>query len=339
VDARSRLVVSLLALLAVLIIGTGGYVILAGASIADAAYMTVITVSTVGYQEAVAPSEAGRLWTAVVIFFGIGVVSVAFTSLLTLFLGGEIRATLGRHKVQAKIDQLEGHVVLCGFGRMGSLAADKLKQAGAQVVVVETKKALRSDLEDAELLYVIDDATEEATLKSAGLMRAASLVAALPTDADNVFVTLTARGLRPDLHIVARAEQSATEIKLRRAGADRVICPQIIGATRIADVLTRPNVVDFFEVAARGVDLELEEYRVGPQSALQDRTLRESNVRQRTGAMVVAIKRADGTSRFNPDPDEVIRRGDLLILIGRTGSSSRLDHLDGAESPVTSPTT
>lgn len=319
---------SLLALLGVFIGGTVGYMAVAGASITDAAFMTVITVSTVGYREEVPLDNAGRLWTAVVIFFGIGVVSVAFTSLLTLFVGGEIRATLGRHKVQAKIDQLEGHVILCGFGRMGALAARKLKDNGAQVVVIENRKASRPDLEAAGMLYVIGDATEEETLKTAGLMRAGSLVTILATDADNVFVALTVRGLRPNLQIISRAEQPGTEVKLRRAGANRVICPQIIGATRIADVLTRPNVVDFFEVAARGVDLELDEYRVGPGSPLRDTTLRDSDLRRRTGAMVVAIRRADGTSHFHPEPDELIREGDLLVLIGQAGTSLRVDELN-----------
>ena len=326
--ARQRLIAALVVLAVVFLAGTAGYMLFEGASAGDAAYMTLITVSTVGYREAVGLDAGGRVWTAVIIVFGIGAVSVAFTSAVTLFVSGEMRAVLGRRKVQSRIDKLADHVILCGFGRMGAMAAAKLRDQGAEVVVVETRKALRLDIESAGLPYVIGDATEEETLQAAGLMKAQSLVAALPTDADNVFVTLTARGLRPDLHIVARAEQPATEVKLRRAGADRVICPQVIGATRIADILTRPNVVDFFEVAARGVELELDEYRVGPQCALRDRTLRDAALRQETGAMVVAIKRADGTSVLQPGPDEVIREGDLLILIGRAGTSTRLDRLN-----------
>ena len=327
-SARRRLALSLLALVGVFLAGTAGYMALEGAPLGGAAYMTLITLSTVGYAEALPLDGLGRLWTAAVIVLGISVVSVAFTSLVTLFVGGEMRAVLGRHKVQSRIDQLSGHAILCGFGRMGAMAAGKIKERGAEVVVVEAKKNIRPEIESAGLLYVTGDATEEETLQAAGLMRADSLVSVLPTDADNVFVALTARGLRPDLHIVARAEQPSTEVKLRRAGADRVICPQVIGATRIADILTRPNVVDFFEVAARGVELEMDEYRVGPQSALRDATLREAALRQRTGAMVVAIKRADGTSVLQPGPDEVIQERDLLILIGRSGTSTRLDELN-----------
>jgi voltage-gated potassium channel len=330
VTARTRLILSLLGLLGVFVLGTGGYVLLTGASVTDAAYMTIITVSTVGYHEVVPVNQPGRLWTALVIVFGIGVVSVAFTSLLTLFVGGEFRAALGRRTVQARIDRLEGHVILCGFGRMGSMAAERLKQAGCPIVVVENSKAMREDLDAAGFLYVIGDAAEEETLLLAGLMRAGSLVSALPADADNVFVTLTARGLRPDLQIVARAEQLTAEVKLRRAGADRVICPKAIGAKRFADILTRPNVVDFFEVAAEGVELEMHEYRVGPGSKLCDATLRKLELRQQADAMVVAIKRANGTWVLHPDPDQVIQTGDLLVLIGRAGTSTRLQALDKA---------
>ena len=326
--ARLRFMLSLLGLLGVFIIGTAGYVLLTDASVRDAAYMTVITVSTVGYSEVFPLNEAGRVWTIVVIVFGIGVVSVAFTSLLTLFVGGELQAVLGRHKVQAKIDQLEGHTILCGFGRMGALAAAKLKRNGAQVVVVESQKTLRPDIEAAGFLHVIGDATEEDTLKAAGLTRARALISALHGDADNVFVTLTARGLRPDLHIVARAEQPSTEVKLRRAGADRVICPQAIGATRLADILTRPHVVDFFDVAAEGVELEMHEYRVSPGSPLRDTALRDAGLREKADAMVIAVKRADGVSVFHPGPDQVIQEGDLLILIGRAGTSTRLEALE-----------
>jgi len=329
VNARQRLIVSLLILAGVFVGGTTGYMLLDGASAGDAAYMTLITLSTVGYHEVIELDRVGRLWTSAIIVFGIGAVSVAFTSLVTLFVGGEVRAVLGRRKVQSKIDHLSGHAILCGFGRMGAMAVDKLKDRGTEVVVVERKAALQPEIDSLDLLYVIGDATEEATLQAAGLQQARALVTVLPTDADNVFVTLTARGLHQNLHIVARAEQPRTEAKLRSAGADRVICPQVIGARRIADILTRPNVVDFFEIAARGVELEMDEYRVERGSVLEGKTLRDAALRQATGAMVVAIMRAEGTSVYQPGPEEVIRTGDTLILIGRTGSSTRLEQFNG----------
>ena len=230
--------------------------------------------------------------------------------------------------MQQKIDQLRDHVILCGFGRMGTITARMLTEKGADVVVVEFNESVRAELDAAGMLYVLGDATEEETLIAVGLQRARALVSALAGDADNVYVTLTARGLSPTLHIVSRAEQPTTEAKLRRAGADRVICPQVIGATRVADILMRPHVVDFFEVAARGVDLELDEYTIGSDSVLKDVKLRDSGLRQKTGAMVVVVKRSDGTSVFQPGPDEVLREGDQLILVGRAGTSARLDSLN-----------
>ncbi len=313
------------------VVGAGGYVLFAGAPLGDAAYMTLITLSTVGFKEAWDLDSIGRVWTAVVIVFGVGVVSVAYASLLTVFVGGEIRDVVGRRRVQSKIDKLVGHTILCGFGRMGAMAAELLRADQADVVVVEARKTVRPDLEAANLLFVIGDATEEDTLRAAGLARAGALVSTLPGDADNVYVTLTARSMRPDLHIVTRAEQAATEPKLRRAGANSVVCPQIIGAKRIADILLRPHVVDFFDVAARGVELEMDDYRIGADSALCNTTLRDSQLRQRTGAMVVAITRADGTSVFQPGADEVIRPGDRLILIGRAGTSGRLEEVDKSD--------
>lgn len=326
-DARYRLFLALMAIVAVFFVGAGGYVVLEGASLGDAAFMTLITLSTVGYDQVIPLHENGRVWTVLVIVLGIGVVSVAYASLLTVFVSGEIRAGLGRRRVQNKIDKLGGHTILCGYGRMGAMTAERLQASGRTVVVIERDKDHGPELDAAKLLYVVGDATEEETLHDAGLERAEALVTTLPSDSDNVFVTLTARGLRPDLRIVCRAEQPATEAKLHRAGADRVICPQIIGAKRIADILTRPHLVDFFEVAVQGVDLELAEYVVEPDSALCDVVLRDSRLRQRTGAMVVAIKRGDGTTVFQPEPEVVFRAGDQLILIGKSGTSERVEAL------------
>jgi voltage-gated potassium channel len=173
-------------------------------------------------------------------------------------------------------------------------------------------------------LYVRGDATEEAVLEQAGVERARNLVAALANDADNLFVTLTARQMRPELHIVARAENSATEPKLRRAGANRVISPQTIGAERIATILTRPHVVDFVDVADKGVELEMEEIEVRPDSIIAGKSLREADIRRVADVMVVAIRRADGSTRFSPGAEEVVRPGDTLITIGQAGAALRL---------------
>ena len=200
-----------------------------------------------------------------------------------------------------------------------------------RLVVVEKERTLEPDLRDAQVPFVIGDATEEDTLLQAGLKRARALVIVLKSDADNVYITLTSHTLCPNLVIVARAEQPTTDAKLTRAGASRVVCPQVIGATKVANILTRPTVVDFVEVANKGVDLELDEYKVSDRSPLVGRSLRDSHVRRKTGAIVVAIKRADGEALVNPDPDAHLEAKDTLILVGPAGVSSRLDNIEHEE--------
>lgn len=333
-SARSRFLLSILALLSVFLVGTAGYMIIeqdpAGeqASFIDAAYMTVITLSTVGYGEVWHLSPAGKGWTIAVITLGIVTVSYALSSLVTLVVSGEMRSLRERHKMDKTIEKLRNHVILCGYGRMGALICQDLRRRDLPVVVVESSANAGDDLRAADVTYVIGDATDESTLLRAGLTRARALVVALGTDADSVFVTLTAHTLCPDLTIVARSEQPATEAKLVRAGATRVVCPQIIGATKIANILTRPTVVDFVEVADKGVDLEIDEYAIDDSSPLVGRSLRDAHVRRHTGAIVVAIKRADGEALVGPDPDARLQARDTLILVGPSGVSNRLDEIE-----------
>jgi voltage-gated potassium channel len=331
VPPRIRFTISLLAILAVLVAGAAGYMVIEGEqhpTFLDAVYMVVITLSTVGYQEAIPLSSGGRLWTILVIVVGIVTVSFAFTSLLSLVVGGELRSLREKKKMQKTIEHLSDHVVVCGYGRMGAMVASELRRQGVQVVVVEIDSGAEKSLRDDGLAYVIGDATEEDNLREAGIERARALVVLLPSDSDNVYVTLTAHTLYPDMNIVARAEQLSTEAKLLRAGATRVVCAQIIGATKIANILTRPTVVDFVEIANKGVDLEMDEYRIHERSPLVGQSLRDAGVRRKTGATVVAIKRSDGETLVNPNPDEQFRAEDIVILVGSVGVSSRLDAIE-----------
>lgn len=293
----------------------------------DAVYMTVITVSTVGYSEMWEPSAEARLWTLGVIVFGIGTVSVAFTSLITLFVSGELRFLRETRKMESKIRNMKDHVILCGYGRMGELAVKEMARQGVRIVVVERSESVAAALRERQILHILGDATEDEVLEKAGIMRARALVAALPSDADNVYVTLTARTVRTDLQIIARAEHPASEAKLKRVGASRVVCTQVMGALRISNILTRPNVVDLVEMANKGVELEIDEYVVTAQSAFTGQTLRESNLREETGASVVAIKRNDGETVFNPGPESVLSVGDTLVFVGRAGVSAKLDNI------------
>jgi voltage-gated potassium channel len=229
--------------------------------------------------------------------------------------------------LESRIKTLDNHVIVCGFGRMGQMVVQHLRDTKVQVVVIEVDNVRTRKLDEMGLLYLVGDATDEDVLHRAGIERARALVAVLPGDADNVFVTLTARELRSDLHIVARAEQFTAMPKLRRAGATRVISPQAIGAERIANIITRPHVVDFVEVAAKGVDLELDEFVVGQDSPLAGKSLRDADIRKAADVMVVAIKRADGSTRFSPGADVIIQPQDTLIMIGPSGASGKLEEM------------
>lgn len=330
-SARAKLILALLAVVAVFLVGTAGFMFFERElepSLGDAAYMTAITLSTVGYTEVWELSPAGRAWTVIVIVLGITTVSIAFTSLITVFVSGEIQFLRGRKKLEARIDKLSGHVIICGHGRMGKLAAMELAQKGIPIVIIERDPGTEADLREEGHLYVIGDATDEDVLVRAGVTRARALVAVLPHDGDNVYVTLTTRTFCPDLQIIARAEQPRAEIKLKRAGASRVICPQVVGAKRIGDILTRPNVTDFFEVAAKGVDLEVDEYTLGANTKLAGLSLREACLREKAGATVVAVRRPGGDILYSPGPDVVLQTGDTLIMIGPARISTRLDELD-----------
>ena len=330
ISARSRFVLALGTLVAVYLGGTTGYLLIeseAGVSVGEAAYMTVITLSTVGYGEVWPLSPAGRVWTGLVIFFGIAAVSFAFTSLVTLLVSGEIQSMRGRKKVESQLRQMSDHAIICGYGRMGSMATAELLAEQFPTVVVELNRDVELDLLDMGVPCVIGDATDEHVLQQAGLERARLLVAVLPHDVDNVYVTLTAHTMRPDLAIIARAEQPRSETKLTRAGARRVVCPTVIGARAIGNMIMRPNVTDFVEVARKGVELEMDEYVLGPQSPLVGLSLRDARVRSAAQANVVAIKRRSGETIYTPGAEIALAQGDTLIMVGQAGMSSRLDQI------------
>lgn len=329
-SARRRLVLSIIALLSVLLIGAIGYCLIEvdrKPTFLDAVYMTVITLSTVGYGEVWVLSPIGKLWTIGVIILGVATASYALSSLVSLVVSGELRSLREKKKMESTIDRLRDHVVLCGHGRMGALVVQELRHREVPVVVIEVQQEQEDELRKAQIPYLIGDATEESTLMRAGLMRARSVVIALPSDADNVYVALTASALRADLTIVARAEHPAAEAKLKRAGATRTVCPRVAGAMRVVNILTRPTGVDFVELANKGIDLEIDEYLVGEQSVLVGKTLREAAIRSKTASMVVAIKRAQGEAVLSPTADTVVRAKDTLILSGPAGVSERLDDI------------
>lgn len=310
-------------------IATTGYMLLESSySLLDALYMTVISITTVGYEEVNGPlCDAGRIWTMFVIVVGTALAAIIVSSVVAVFVEGQIREIFGRQQLQQKIAKLKQHVIVCGFGRVGSLVAGQLVNAGREVVVVDETDDAIAEAAEAGLLYVQGDAQEEETLTKAGVERAETLVAALTTDAENVFVTLSARAANAELRIVTRAQQTTSEDKLRKAGATRVICPQAIGANRMAQVVLRPAVVDFTELAQTGAELAVDQITIGPKSPLVDKTLRDLELPSRFGVHIVAMQRQGGARVYHPSPDIRLAVGDVVILVGRAGAAEAMQKL------------
>ncbi|MCB9849171.1 MAG: potassium channel protein [Phycisphaerales bacterium] len=321
-----RLWVSIGAVITVIVASTASYVIVLGQSVADSLYMTVITLTTVGYEEVFPLDKTGRTLTMIIILVGYTALAVALANLVSLVVGGELRAIREGVRMKAKIAELRNHVIVCGYGRMGAQLASQLQRERVPFVAIDRDGSL--DLAEQGVLCVCGDATEEGTLEVAGIMHAKALVTCLSSDSDNVFVTLSARDMRPQMTIIARAEQPATERKLKRAGATAVICPQMIGAQKSANILCRPHVVELVDMAAKGVDIEIAQYEIEGESRLVGRRLRDSGIRESAKMMVVAIKHADGSQIFSPGPEERIQAGDQLVLIGPGGQASHLDALE-----------
>ena len=324
-----RLIVLVIAMLFFLVVASGGYMVIEKSyTPLDAIYMTVITITGVGYGEINGPlSDGGRIWSILVIICGVALVAMVVSSVVAFFVEGQIRELLGRQQLQHKIARLKGHVIVCGYGRVGSMVVDKLKQSGREVVVVDQSPDAIATARQVGLLYVEGDAQEEDVLEHAGVSRAESLVTALTTDADNVFVTLSARFANASLRIITRAQQASSESKLRRAGASRVVCPQAIGANRMAQVVLRPAVVDFTEMAQTGDELAVDQIKLGPKSPLAEKTLLELQLPSRFGVHVVAMQRQGGQRVYQPQADIRLEVGDTIILVGRAGAAQAMEEL------------
>lgn len=309
-----RLGIAISLLLGVLAFGTVGYLIL-GLSLIDALYQTVTTVATVGFREVVPFGTAERVFTMALIIVGVGAVLYALGSLIETLIEGRLLETIGRMRMERTIETLQDHVIVCGWGRVGRAIAAEVVAAGKPIVVID-EEAER--LEDCPHPTVHGDCTEDETLERAGIARASSLVAAVDVDAANSFIALSARAIRPDIFIVARARSVDSEGKLLRAGADRVVNPQNIGGARMAAFVLRPHVAEFLDVVMheRNLEFRLEEIPIAETSPLAGRTLREAHLRDQTGALVLAVRDARGSFLSNPDPDVRIEPGQVLIAIG-----------------------
>jgi voltage-gated potassium channel len=317
VEAWRRLRFGLAALVGIIVAGTAGYIAL-GFPWLDALYQTVTTVATVGFREVQPLSPTGQVFTIVLILVGVGTVLYSFTVLLEGVVEGQIQEVLGRRRMDRRIARISGHVIVCGFGRVGRSLAHYVAGAGEDVVLIENNPERAALAEAAGVLVVRGDATTDEVLREAGIERARVLVAALTTDADNLFVTLTARSLRPDLFIVGRARIESSMAKLSQAGADRVVNPQAIGGARMAAFVLQPHVAEFLDVVMHDGSLEfrLEEIPVPKESPLAGKSLRDAHIRDSTGALILALRDASGAFTTNPAPETELCAGQILIAIG-----------------------
>lgn len=309
-----RLQAALGALALVLAGGTIGYWAL-GSHPLDALYRTITVVTTVGFQQPNGPDRAEKIFTIALVLLGVGTTLYALGALLELLIEGQLAAHFGRRRMERRIASMSGHVIVCGWGRVGRVVADQLARSGEEFVVVDV---------DAERLQGVDypslvgDATDDDVLREAGIERAKALVCVMSNDAADLYVTLSGRSLNPGLFIIGRARVADSEEKIRRAGADRVINPQAIGGSRIAALLLQPHVAEFLDVVTReaGMEFRLEEMHLGPQCRLCGVGLGDSDLRSRTGALVLALRQPDGTFLTNPPPDTELSAGQVLIAVG-----------------------
>ncbi len=324
---RKRALLSLGLVFLVIVSGTVGYSIIEGWTLFDSLYMTVITLSTIGYQEVSPLSRTGRAFTIVLVFVGVGVVAYGINNGIRIVFEGELQKAFGRRKLEKKLKTLKNHFIVCGYGRMGRIICRELKANGVPFVVVE-KEPLELDSDD-DTIFVYGDATKDEILRQAGIEKARGLISVLSTDAQNLYVVLSARELNPDLFIVARAGEEGSGQKLLRAGADRVVSPYHIGGLRIAHTVLKPAVVDFLEFATRSGNLELqmEEVPVDEGSPIAGKTIHEAGVGRELGVIVVAIKRHSGEMQFNPVHNTRIKAGDTLIAIGEIEKLKALEKL------------
>jgi len=328
-ENTKHLITGIIMALCIVIFGTAGYIIIEGWGFLDALYMTIITISTVGYSEVHLVSKTGRLFTILLVFFGVGFTLYIAAAVVQFMVEGRIRIILGRRRLEKKINRMKNHYIVCGYGRIGRVLCRNLKSKPLDLVVIEKSPELISVMDADGVLYISGDAADEENLIKAGIKQAKGLVAVLASDADNVFLVLTARQLDPDLLIIARASQEKSKSKLRAAGANIVESPYDMGAASMAHRIIRPTVTSFldFAFAHKRKDIQMEEIPVSASSDLVNVILKDTGIRQKYNLIIIAIKKPDGNMLFNPSFEAVIEVGDTVIAVGEETNLHKLEHI------------
>ena len=324
-----HLAISIALSLFILFAGTAGYMIIEEWRFLDALYMTIITISTVGYREVNQVGDVGRIFTICLVLVGVGFTFYVMAAVVQFMVEGRVRIIMGRRRLDKKIDRLKNHYIVCGYGRIGRVLCRNLQKTGYDLVVVEKNPDLVPVMDADGVLYVSGDAADEANLIKAGIERAKGIVAVLATDTDNVFLVLSARQLAPGLTIIARASQEGAKSKLQAAGANSVESPYEMGAASMAHRIMRPTVTNFIDLAMAHTrkDIQMEEIPVSESSKLTNVALKDSGVRQDFNLIIIAIKKPDGTMLFNPSFEASFMTGDTVIAVGEEENLQKLEKI------------
>ena len=324
-----RFLFLLAAIVVTLSVGTAGFTIVAGYSPFDAFYMTLTTMTTVGYGEIHPLDRAGRIFNSFLIVFGVTTIFIAIGAMTQTIIEHEFGEAIGNRRKKHMIQKLKDHYIVCGFGRVGRGAAAELQHARAPFVVVDSNPERAEMAMAAGMLAVAADSTQDETLRQLGIERARGLVAALSSDADNLFVLLSAKGLNPKIFAAARAAEESAEEKMRRAGADAVFAPYSITGHRLAQALLRPHVVQFLDFTTKdiGMNVSIEQVRVAESSEVVSKSIKDMQLSRELGVIVMAIRTNDGQMLFNPPADTAVRGGDFLIVMGQPQNLRALENL------------
>ena len=335
-DRTTKFFIAVLLTWFLLALGTAGYMLIEGWGLLDALYMTVITLTTVGYGEVHEISRAGQVFTVTLIFLGVGFFVYVFGSVTQFLVEGQIRVILGRRKWEHQIKRLKDHYIVCGYGRIGRVLSKHLIRGKLDVVVIEQNRDRIPVMDEDGIPYIVGEATEEDNLLKAGVERARVLATALATDADNVFLALRARQINPDIYVVARASQNSAKKTLYAAGANVVVSPYNIGARRMAHAILRPTVIQFLELAFadEDTDIHIEEIPVDAASHLAGKSLKDSGIRQQLNLIIISMRKNDGAMFFNPKAGTTLDAGDTVIAVGKNDMLMKLERLLNPVSPV-----
>jgi len=304
-----HLFLSILYLFVLVATGLIGFPLIEGWNLGDSLYMTIITLSSVGYGEVHTLSSAGRIFTVILILFALAFMAYFTGSVAKILPEGEILKILGKRKLESRLKKLQDHYIICGYGRIGKLICSELAEAGKEFVIIESNPdEVDKHLRDSKYPYIQDNATSDEALLQAGIKKAIGIVTAVRSDAENVFITLSARELNPKIYILARASDESAEKKLKIAGASKVVSPYTLGGRRMVSALLRPYVTDFLEVTTSFSKdtLQIEELTVESHTPFLGQTLREANLRNTFGVIIVAVRLPNGEMLFNPGPDQLL---------------------------------